>query len=80
MARSQRVSKLRLRQGLLSWLLSCYYRAKRDKDSGFVLPTATLLIVVAFLIMIGLLARTANRVIQVAGQRERVLVEGPTSE
>ncbi|MCS7030849.1 MAG: hypothetical protein NZL92_04900 [Gloeomargarita sp. SKYG116] len=78
MARSRRVHALRLQQGLLIWLLSRYYRAK--KDGGFVLPTATLLIIVAFLIMIGLVARTANRVVQVAGQRERVVIEGPTSE
>jgi hypothetical protein len=38
------------------------------------------LIIVAFLIMMSLLARTANRVVQVAGQRERIAVEGPSSE
>ncbi|MEN9264326.1 MAG: hypothetical protein Q6K14_09565, partial [Gloeomargarita sp. GMQP_bins_44] len=78
MARSQQVRRLRLQRGVLAWLLSCYYRSRQN--SGFVLPTATLLIIVAFLVMMGLLARTANRLILVSGQRERVMIEGPTAE
>lgn len=68
----------RFRPGVMSWLLGVYCRGQRN--SGFILPTATLLVVVAFLIMISLLARTANRVAQVSGQRERVAVEGPSGE
>ncbi len=68
----------RFRTGIVSWWLGAYCRSQRN--SGFILPTATLLVIVAFLIMISLLARTANRVAQVSGQRERVAVEGPSSE
>ncbi len=76
--RQKRSSWPQFRPGVISWLLSVYCRSK--SNSGFILPTATLLIVVAFLIMMSLLARTANRVAQVAGQRERIAVEGPSSE
>jgi len=77
-SRQKRRSRPRFRPGIVSWLLGAYYRGQRN--SGFILPTATLLIVVAFLIMISLLARTANRVAQVSGQRERIAVEGPSAE
>lgn len=77
-SRQKRRSLPRLRPGIISWLLGAYYRGQ--KNSGFILPTATLLIVVAFLIMISLLARTANRVALVSGQRERIAVEGPSAE
>ncbi len=77
-SRQKHRSLPRFRPGIVSWLLGTYYRGQRN--SGFILPTATLLVVVAFLIMISLLARTANRVAQVSGQRERVAVEGPSGE
>ncbi|WAS06595.1 hypothetical protein LQF76_06850 [Gloeomargaritales cyanobacterium VI4D9] len=77
-SRQKRRSLPRFRPGIVSWLLGAYYRGQ--KNSGFILPTATLLIVVAFLIMISLLARTANRVALVSGQRERIAVEGPSAE
>ncbi|WP_247219384.1 hypothetical protein [Synechococcus sp. C9] len=77
-SRQKRRSRPRFRPGIVSWLLGAYYRGQ--KNSGFILPTATLLIVVAFLIMISLLARTANRVALVSGQRERIAVEGPSAE
>jgi hypothetical protein len=77
-SRQKRCSRPRFRRGVLAWLLGVYCRSQSNR--GFILPTATLLIIVAFLIMMSLLARTANRVVQVAGQRERIAVEGPSSE
>ncbi|APB34873.1 hypothetical protein GlitD10_2535 [Gloeomargarita lithophora Alchichica-D10] len=77
-SRQKLFSLPRFRPGIVSWLLGVYCRGQ--SNSGFILPTATLLVVVAFLIMISLLARTANRVAQVSGQRERVAVEGPSGE
>jgi hypothetical protein len=77
-SRQKRCSRPRFRRGVLTWLLGVYCRSQANR--GFILPTATLLIIVAFLIMMSLLARTANRVVQVAGQRERIAVEGPSSE
>lgn len=67
-----------VRPGVMAWVLRIYCRHQRN--GGFILPTATLLIIVAFLIMMALLARTTNRVIQVAGQRERIAIEGPSGE
>ncbi|MEN9217263.1 MAG: hypothetical protein Q6K90_08060, partial [Gloeomargarita sp. HHBFW_bins_162] len=77
-SRQKRYSLPPVRPGMVAWLVGVYCRGRRN--SGFILPTATLLILIAFLIMMSLLARTANRVVQVSGQRERIAIEGPSAE